>query len=199
MPPGTAVATNRTSRLDLEVSGRGKNGSAQELSAAGDTVNIGRTDRIVRPSCSTRPFALNFSPLAIPVILMVKSSVASAHPFGIRVRQDATAAMSPAVPTIDAGKRFGGPENLSLNGSSIVTEPGTSETTVMENSRTNAKPKRKDLTSVSSRRFSASDIDFTSSDHKAEADNRSNYTHIWGVGLPVSEACVHCQRSAPLS
>src|SRR3984893_4256164 len=46
MPPGTAVATNRTSRLDLEVSGRGKNVSAQELSAAGDTVNIGRTDRI---------------------------------------------------------------------------------------------------------------------------------------------------------
>src|SRR5215475_8657854 len=91
---------------------------------------------------------------------MVKSEVASAHPFGISVRQDATAATSPAVPTIDAGKRFGGPENLSSNGSSIVTEPGLSETTLMENSRTNARPDRKVLTSLSSSRFSTSGIDY---------------------------------------
>src|ERR1700727_575659 len=80
---------------------------------------------LVRPSCSTRPFARSLSPLAAAVILMVKSRVATAQPFGIRVRQDATAAISPAVPTIDAGKRLGGPENLSSNGSSTVTEPGS--------------------------------------------------------------------------
>jgi hypothetical protein len=35
------------------------------------------------PACSTRPLALSLLPLAAPpVILIVKSSVASAHPFG---------------------------------------------------------------------------------------------------------------------
>src|SRR5215472_3212577 len=98
---------------------------------------------------------------------MGKANVASAQPFGISVRQDATAATSPAVPTIDAGKRCGGPENLSSNGSSTVTKPGASETTSMENSRTNARSDRKDLISLSSSRFSASDIALHPQGHKA--------------------------------
>jgi hypothetical protein len=60
---------------------------------------------------------------------MVKSSVASADPLGNSDRQDDTAATSPAVPTIDAGNCPGGPENLSSYGSSIVTWPGTTDTT----------------------------------------------------------------------
>jgi hypothetical protein len=96
--------------------------------------------------------------LAAPVILIVKSKVATAQPFGISVRQDATAATSPAVPTIDAGNRVGGPENRSSNGSSTVTKPGLTETRRIENSRTNARADMKDLTSLSSSRFSVSDI-----------------------------------------
>jgi hypothetical protein len=57
----------------------------------------------------------------------------------MRDRQDDTAATSPAVPTIDAGNNVGGPENLSAKGSSMVTKPGVTETTVIEYSRTNAK------------------------------------------------------------
>jgi hypothetical protein len=63
--------------------------------------------------------------------LTVKSKVASAQPFGRRDRQDETAATSPAVPTIDAGKSVFGPENLSSNGNSIVTSPGEKETTLI--------------------------------------------------------------------
>src|SRR5258708_6191742 len=82
---------------------------------------------LVRPACSTRPFALSFSPLATPVILMVKSSVATAQPRGTSDRQDDTAATSPAVPTIDAGNWPGGPENRSSNGSSMTTWPGAGQ------------------------------------------------------------------------
>jgi len=57
----------------------------------------------------------------------------------MRDRQDVTAAISPAVATIDAGNSVGGPENLTANGSSMVTKPGVTETTVIECSRTNAK------------------------------------------------------------
>src|ERR1700678_3717276 len=116
---------------------------------------------LVRPSCSTRPLARSLSPRAAAVILMVKSRVATAQPFGIRVRQDATAAISPAVPTIEAGKRLGGPENLSSNGSSTVTAPGLTDTRLMENARTNARADMKDRTSLSSSRFAVSDIDRT--------------------------------------
>ena len=86
----------------------------------------------------------------MPVILMVKSSVASAHPRGSSDRQDDTAATSPATPTIDAGNCPGGPENRSSNGNSIVTAPGEAATTLMAYSRINPSAARKDSISVRS-------------------------------------------------
>ena len=57
------------------------------------------------------------------VELSAPASVAKAQPFGNSERHEATAATSPAAPTIDAGNCPGGPENRSLNGNSIVTAP----------------------------------------------------------------------------
>src|SRR5215472_3914176 len=105
------------------------------VSRSTETINTSAAPtEIARPACSTRPLALSLLPLAAPVILIVKSSVASAHPFGRSERQEATAATSPATPTMDAGNWPGGPENLSSNGSSIVTCPGTTDVMVIENS-----------------------------------------------------------------
>src|SRR3954454_12933373 len=106
---------------------------------------------LVRPACSTLPRARNLSPLATPVILMVKSSVATAHPCGSSDRQDDTAATSPAAPTIDAGNCPGGPEKRSSNGSSITTSPGAAEETRMGYSRTKGNVEMKDWISLASR------------------------------------------------
>src|SRR5215469_4540649 len=102
------------------------------VSRSTETINTSAAPtEFVRPASSTRPLALSLLPLAAPVILIVKSSVASAHPFGRSERQEATAATSPATPTMDAGNWPGGPENLSSNGSSIVTCPGTTDVMVI--------------------------------------------------------------------
>src|SRR6516225_7968832 len=117
---------------------------------------------LVRPACSTRPLALSLSPFATPVIIIVKSSVAKAQPFGRSERQEATAATSPAAPTIDAGNCPGGPENRSSNGKSIVTSPGMTETMLMAYCRTNGRADKRDTTSGSVTRSSDSCIQVSS-------------------------------------